>query len=331
MTQPTILITGATGLIGSHLVHHLLQQGYTNLRLLVRPNSDRRLIQEVLHQITLVEGDILDVPDLEAAMEGCRWVFHCAAMISHHPRDRRRMERTNVEGTANVVNVALDFGVERFVHVSSTAALGRRKNLRSINERTEWEPSSWNSHYAKSKYRAELEVWRGIAEGLPALIANPSVVIGRGPWDRGAQKWFTNAQRGMTFYPPGANGFVGAADVARFLLLLAQQETTGERYIVSSENRAYRDIFNKIADALEQPRPKVAVTPILKSAAWRWEWFKSTLTGELPLVTRETAHNSMRSFWYENTRSVEELGFSYTPVDEVIRETADAFLEKHSE
>ena len=311
-------------------MRHLLAEGYANVRVLVRPGGDRQLLRDVLDRVTPVEGDVLDVPDLETAMEGCQWVFHCAAMISHYRRDRRRMERTNVSGTANVVNVALDFGVQRLVHVSSTAALGRRKKLRSINERTEWEPSSWNSHYAKSKYRAELEVWRGIAEGLPALIANPSVILGAGHWDRGAQKWFTNVWRGMTFYPPGANGFVGATDVARFLLLLARQNHSGERYVVSAENRAYRDVFNHIADALGRPRPRVAVTPILKSAAWRWEWFKSTLTGELPLVTRETANNSMRSFWYENMRSVEELGFTYTPVDQVLRETAVAFLEKHT-
>ena len=324
------MVTGASGLVGSHLVRHLVERGYTRVSALVRKGSDLRLLKPVLPQIELVYGDLLDVPDLEDALRGREWVFHCAAMISHHPKLRQQMERVNVEGTANVVNIALDYGVARFVHVSSTAALGRRKNLRSINERTEWEPSSWNSHYAKAKYRAELEVWRGVAEGLPALIANPSVVIGPGHWDRGAQKWFTNARRGMKFYPPGANGFVGANDLARFLLLLAQDERSGERYVVSAENRAYRDIFNEISDALNVARPSLAVTPIIKSAAWRWEWFKSTLTAGLPLVTRETANNSMRKFWYENTRSVEEFNFAYTPINDVIRETAQAFLTENT-
>ena len=325
----TIFLTGATGLVGSHLLRHLLAQGYTDIRALRRPTSNLALVEKEADRVQWIEGDLFDIPALEAGMRGADWVFHCAAMISHHPKLRRLMERTNVEGTANVVNVALDMKVRRLVHVSSTAALGRRKNLRSISERTEWEPSSWNSHYARAKYAAELEVWRGIAEGLPALIANPSVILGRGFWDRGAQKWFTNAWRGMKFYPPGANGFVGAEDLARFLLLLARQDHSGERYIVSAENRAYREIFNKISDELGKPRPNLAVTPIIKSAAWRWEWFKSRLTQGLPLVTRETANNSMRKFWYENTRSRRELGFEYTPIDEVIEATAAAFLAEH--
>lgn len=329
MPSKKILVTGATGFIGSYLVRHLLSQGFDNLRCTRQAGSSLALLPNVADKVEWVAADLLDVPALEAAMEGVHRVYHCAAVVSFSESDNRRMLKINVEGTANVVNLALELGIEKLVYVSSIAAIGRKPNDPNIDERTAWQDDDWNSPYGISKHLAEMEVWRGIAEGLNAAIVNPSNVLGSGFWEgrTSTGQIFHQIWKGLRFYPLGATGFVDVRDVVRFMAMLMEQEITGERFILSAEDITYRRLFNEIAATLGVRPPSIAVTPLVREVAWRIAWLAAKITGRKPFITKQTARSSSRCFNYDNRKSLAAFPFQYTPIAQTIRETCVQFLQ----
>jgi len=323
----TILLTGGTGFVGAYFLRLLLERGY-RVRALRRANSNMGLLEGVdLGRVQWMEADVTDVVALEEAMQGVTHVVHCAAMVSFHPRDYKPMQLVNVEGTANLVNMALDAGVQKFVHVSSIAAFGRSPERKHLTEDAQWVTSKANTRYAISKYQSEQEVWRGHAEGLPVAIASPSMVIGSGFWDTNGAKFFKQVYDGLKFWPVGSSGFVDVRDVAQFLLLLLESDVNGERYLLSAQNMSYHDFFNAIAAELKVKPPFIKVTPMLAEVAWRVEWLKSKLLGGNPLVTRESARASVGRYTYGNEKSAAFPGFAYRPIETTIRETATQLLE----
>ena len=217
--QP-VLITGATGFLGSYLLRSLIKSGHQNIRALRRPNSDHALVADIQGAVEWVEGDLLDPAALEDAMQGIRQVYHCAAIVSFDPRMVRTMLRANVEGTANVVNAALWEGVDKLVHVSSIAAIGRSPEEKKVSENTKWQRSPLHSNYAISKYLSEQEAWRGMAEGLNVSVVNPSVILGSGRWEDGPLQLFRLGWKAFPFYATGVSGFVDVRDVAQAMILL---------------------------------------------------------------------------------------------------------------
>ena len=248
-----ILITGATGLVGSATVRRFLADGH-RVSVLHRPDSDRSLLQDVVDRIEWIEGDILDVLSLEKALDNIEYVVHAAAVVSFVPRDEAAMVKVNVEGTANVVNVCLHKGIRKLCHVSSVAALGR-PNPRTIesdtpvfiDETQRWEDSPNNSAYAKTKYLAELEVWRGISEGLPAVIVNPSLILGEGDWQKSSTQLFRYVYDGKPFYTEGTVNYVDVRDIAEALYRLVNSDIEGERFILSAGSASYYELFEVIA------------------------------------------------------------------------------------
>lgn len=323
-----IFITGATGFIGSHLLRQLLASGYHRIRALYRPGNSRGLVSDIEGQVEWVAGDLLDPFSLEEAMAGQSVVFHCAAIVSFDPKDAGAMQRANVEGTANVVNAALHTGLPHLIYLSSIAALGRSKEGATIDETAKWERSPFNTRYAISKFQAEMEVWRGQAEGLRVAVANPSIVLGPGDWSSGPPRFFQTVWDGIRFYPAGTAGLVDVKDVARFLQLLMETGTSGERYILNAEHYRYERLLTEIAQALGKKPPTLRVGPVLRRLAWRLAWIQSKLTGQPPFLTKETARNSGSTFYYDNSKSVRDFDFSYRPVAETIRRTAGVFLEE---
>jgi dihydroflavonol-4-reductase len=320
-----ILLTGGTGLLGSQVLRLLHARGYA-VRALRRPDSRMALVIDVASNTEWYECDVTDAIGLEDAFDGITHVVHCAAMVSFHPRDVRRMMQVNVEGTANLVNLAMDFGVQRFIHTSSIAALGRAKNNSHLDESAKWETSKFNSQYAISKYLGEQEVWRAHAEGLTIAIANPAMVIGPGFWTENTARFFQQIQDGLRFCPIGATGFVDVHDVATFLVQLLESDINGERYVLSGENMTYRAFFDQVARALNVKAPDIAVQPWLAEIAWRVEWLKEKLLGSQPMVTRESARSSVSRFTYGNQKSLATFpAFQYTPIAETIRATAAVF------
>ena len=327
MKNKPIFITGATGLLGSYLLRSLIQDGYTDIRALKRKTSSLSLVVEVSNKITWIDGDIRDIFVLEDAMKGVAQVYHCAAIVSTNPRDYKEMMEVNKEGTANVVNAALRADIDKLVHTSSIAAIGRRKKLKTINEKTKWQRSSWNSQYAISKYQSEMEVWRGAAEGLNVAVVNPSVIVGSGNWDYGIAPIMKRIWKGFKFYPVGGTGFVDVRDVARFMVKLMESEISNERYILNGANLSYFTFFELIAKAMNKNAPNVKVGKILKEMSWMADWLKSKLTGHPQLITKQSAAHTSRTFIYENEKSLQAFDHQYTPIEKTIAQMAKQFLE----
>lgn len=322
----SIFVTGGTGFLGSYLLRYLVAEGYTDIRALKRPNSPMDLVREVADKIEWIEGDILDTFILEDAMDGVQQVYHCAGVVSYAPSDYQLMMDVNAEGTTNMVNVALYRKVEKFVYVSSIASIGRRPKLPVIDENTKWERSNWNSSYAISKYLGEMEVWRGVAEGLNVGIVNPAVIIGSGFWDRGTGQLFERANNGLKFYPKGSTGYVDVRDVARFMVKLMDSDIQNERYILNGANSSYLDFFTKVAAVLNKKPPSIQVNFILKELAIAGEWLRSTLLRKKPLLTRHTVNHVNRDFVYKNEKSKAAFDFDYTPLEQTLAETGEQFL-----
>ena len=321
-----ILVTGGTGFLGSYLLRYLVQKGYNNIFSIRRVTSNMDLVKSIEDKIQWVECDILDVKGLEKVMEGVKQVYHSAAMVSFETKHQKKMHLVNIQGTANVVNLALENNIEKLVHVSSIAALGRRKRLKEINENTKWEKSNFNSEYAKSKYLSEQEVWRGMAEGLRACVINPAIILGAGFWEEGSSSFFSKIKKGNKFYGVGGTGFVDVRDVSRLMIEMMESDLVGEKVIANGKNISYRKVFEMIADSVKTERPNIALNSILGALAWRLEWLRSKVMGSSAYVTKETVENSFRTWIYENKKSIEMLNFKYTPIEKTIEETGELFL-----
>ncbi len=303
---------------------------------LKRPDSDLSLLADVTDRVTWFEGDILDIPSLETAIQTGMDVIHAAAVVSFSPKDRDRMEKVNVEGTANVVNVCLKAGVRKLGFVSSVAALGRPNPKLAapgqpirITEEQKWEDSPNNSFYAKTKYRAELEVWRGHNEGLSTIVVNPSLILGEGDWTKTSVKLFKYVYDEKRFYTDGLVNYVDVNDVADALYQLmqpapTQPEVSSERFILSGGTIPYKALFEKIALAFGRQPPSVRVSPALTQFIWRAEAIRSWMTGKEPLITRETAKSANLNYQFDGSKIRQTLGFQYRPLDETLTRAATA-------
>lgn len=312
-----ILITGCNGLVGSFIARKFLQEG-CHIRALKRAKSDLSLVADVESDIEWVEGDILDLAQLTKAMQGVDTVIHAAAIVSFTPADRHQMLKVNVEGTSNVVNISLAAGIKKFCFVSSVAAIGRKKNVMLADENTQWEESPYNSYYAKSKYLAELEVWRGIAEGLPAVIVNPSVVLGPGNWHKSSTKLFKYIWDEKPFYTAGSMNYVDVRDVADIIFKLIYSEITAERFILNAGSIKIEHMFGTIAAAFQKKKPLILIPPFMAQIAWRLEYIRSLLSGSSPLITRETALIAQRDYLYNNQKIKQTLQYTFRNLDETI-------------
>jgi dihydroflavonol-4-reductase len=327
MQNQLIFVTGGTGFLGAHLLRFLLQKGY-KVRAMKRATSPMDLVTDIADKIHWVEGDIIDVVALEEAMEGVTHVYHCAAVVSFHPKDLQNMMKINVEGTANVVNMCLDKKVKKLVHVSSIAALGRTKERPNLDESAKWVQSKLNTNYGISKYLGEQEVWRGKEEGLEVAIVNPSIIMGLGFWETGSARFYKQVDEGLKFCPIGCSGFVDVKDVVRFMVLLMESEINGQRYILNAENITYKAFFGKIAQSIGSKPPFIPVSKFLAETAWRVEWLKEKILGTTPMVTRESARTSITSFTYGNEKSKSVFGFEYLPLDQTLEEIGKVYRKK---
>ena len=320
-----ILVTGGAGLLGKVLIEMLLKNG-ENVRAIY--NSTPLTVNTVLN-FESFKCDILDVYALEDAMQNVTEVYHCAGLVSFNPKDEKKLYSINVEGTANIVNASLNAGVRKFVHVSSVAALGRIRPGVLINEKMDWTPETSNSKYGYSKYLGEIEVWRGVAEGLNAVVINPSIILGAGNWNEGSTKIFKSVYDEFPWYTDGASGFVDVADVAAAMIALMKSDITAEKFIVSAENISYKTIFTMIANAFGKKIPSKKVTPFMAALTWRIENIKSKFTGIAPLLTRETANTALINVEYDNSKLLKLLpGFKYKPMVQSIKEISNALLLK---
>jgi nucleoside-diphosphate-sugar epimerase len=320
-----ILLTGGTGFLGQYILRDLLHKG-ERVKMLVRDPSKVQP-QEGLE---VVEGDVLDHSSLETAFEGVDRVIHAAAVVSFWPRRKAEMMEINVQGTANLVDFALDANVDKFIHVSSIAALGRVAGANQLDEQSKWVNSKLNSNYAISKYRAELEVHRGVQEGLPAAIVNPGVILGAGNWNTGSPKLFKTVFDGLKFYNAGANGFVCVEDVSRATIALLESDIKlGERFILVSDNLTWKEALTLIAESMGVKAPSMLPPGFLVRFVGAMSERLGNLRNKEPLITKETARSSKESFSYDGSKITKAVDFQYGSIRDCIKETGKQFLAEH--
>jgi dihydroflavonol-4-reductase len=309
-----ILVTGGAGLLGKELITRLLNEGK-----MIRAIYNKTALNDFQNEnLQLLQCDILDVVGLEEAMRGVEQVYHCAAIVNFNPRRNQEMFKINIEGTANVVNAALDAGVRKMVYASSVSALGRIRENEPINESMNW-----------TEDLAEMQVWRGIGEGLDAVMVNPVIILGAGNWNEGSSKIFKSAYEEFPWYTEGTGGFVDVRDVAKAMIALMNSSITAQRFILCAENRSYRDLFILIAKAFGKKPPYKKVTPLLSKMVWRFEAIKSYFTGKEPLITKETAATALAKVNFDNSKLKKFLpDFTYLKIEDSISDTCTVLQQK---
>ena len=329
-----VLVTGATGLVGSHLLISLLQEN-DSVKALYRNSKHIEKVKNVFayknqlnlfDKINWIEGDITDIPSLNVAFENISTVYHCAALISFDPKDEEKLRKVNIEGTANIVNCCIDFGVKKLCHVSSIAALGDTKEGETIiTEETDWNPEKLHGDYAISKYGAEMEVWRGFQEGLEVVIVNPGVIFGYGFPEQGSSVIFKSVKKGLSFYTKGITGIIAVEDVVNCMVQLMQKNVTGQQYTLVAENLTLESILFTISDGLKMKRPSIYANRTLTRMAWRLDWFLSKITRKKRSFTRATAKASHSTDIYDNTKIKKELNYSFIPMESYLLTLSEAY------
>jgi len=320
-----VLVTGGTGFLGSTLIKRLVEGGVAVLA----TKRCGSVVPETLASSPLVrwvEADVTDYFALADAFSGVAKVYHCAAVVSYQKRDWPAMLRTNIEGTRHIVNLCLERGA-RLLHVSSVAALGVGKAGEPVGEDSQWDENAAHSCYSLSKYESEMEVRRGIAEGLDAVIVNPSVIMGIGAAGKGSGAIFDLVRKGLRIYPPGTLGIVDVEDVANLMVrLMDMPGLSGERFVLNSENLTNKNLLERIAALLGKPAPTIPAGRFLLGIAWRMARLIALLTNEHPALTRETARAAMAKLAYSNRKITDLTGYAFKPADATLAEMGAAYL-----
>ncbi|WP_296143231.1 NAD-dependent epimerase/dehydratase family protein [uncultured Flavobacterium sp.] len=329
-----ILVTGATGLVGSHLLLQLLENG-EEVRALYRNHKNIQKTKAFFHwknqsdlfeKINWIQGCITDVPSLEEVFKNIDYVYHCAALISFDPNDEEKLRKINIEGTANIVNFSLANKVKKLCYVSSIAALGDLQEHETIiTEETDWNPEKPHSDYAITKYGAEMEVWRGQEEGLDTIVVNPGVILGPGFWQNGSSEIFRRIKKGLKFYTKGASGFISVEEVVKTMYFLMKSDIKKERFTLVEKNYSYQELSNKIADALQVKRPNMPVKPWMTNLAWRIDWLFSPLFFRKRKLSRAMAKSMHTETLFDNSKIKKACNIEFASLDEYIKKVSSTY------
>ena len=331
-----ILVTGGTGLVGSHLLVRLVQENElikATYRTLESIEKTKKVFsyytnttKDLFTKIEWIQADITDVPSMTPAFKDVKKVYHCAAVISFDPADYRTMRKVNIHGTAIIANLAIDAKVEKLCFVSSIATIGDDPKKELANEENDWGGNEKNNGYAITKYGAETEVWRASQEGVDVVIVNPGVILGSGFWTSGSGKMFSEIDKGFSYYSEGVTGFVGVKDVVRCMVQLMQSNCKNQRFILVSENKSFKEVLFSIAEALGKKKPKRCVQPWQASLLWRWEWLVSKITSRKIRMSKYTAKTLFRKTYYSSEKCKIQLEVTFKSVEEVIKQVSKEYL-----
>ena len=337
--EPTILVTGGTGLVGAHLLVYLVNKGH-KIRAIHRKQSDFSNVKQVFSYYTQspddlfasiewVEADLNDIPALQQAFDGIIQVYHCAAIVSFDDRDYELMRQTNIEGTANMVNIALKHKIDKFCYVSSVATLDNQIKKGEVTEQNIWNPALVKFDYAITKYGGEMEVWRGTQEGLNAVIVNPGVILGSGFWQNNTGLIFSRVSKGFKFYTKGVTGFVGVWDVVKAMVKLMESDITNERYVLVSENLSYQEVLSKIANTMDKPEPSRNVSPFVNNLVWILDSIRAFILRQPKVFTKHTVRSAHEKTYYSSEKIENKLLFNFEPMQSVIERCVSDYIKDH--
>jgi len=329
-----ILVTGGTGLVGAHLLYHLLKEKET-IRAIYRSEEKIKAVEKVfsyytddaslISKIEWFKADITDIPAMIPAFFGVEKVYHCAAFISFNPKDYKEMRKVNIHGTAIIVNLSIDAKIKKLCFVGSIAAVGDSLNGGLITEENEWNKELDNSGYSITKFGAEMEVWRASQEDVEVVIVNPGVILGSGFWSSGSGKLFSQMYNGFQFYTEGITGFVGVKDVVKAMILLMNSEVKNERFILVSENKTYKEVFFLIADAFGVKRPSKKIKVWQTTVLWRISSILAVFTKKTPLLSKYSAKSAHEVSKYSSEKIKQTHNFQFEEIQRVVKDVCSNF------
>ena len=330
-----ILVTGGTGLVGSHLLYQLSLENDA-VKAIHRKSSDLHAVKNVFkyfsadyeflfQKIEWIEADIVDIVSLKTAFQNVTEVYHSAALVSFNSKDYQAMCKINIDGTSNVVNFCIEHNVKKLCFVSSVATIEKSVTNKFMSEADEWNIEKLSHGYAMTKYGAEMEVWRASQEGVPVVIVNPGVILGAGFWYQGSGALFSKIHKGLPFYSEGVTGFVSVNDVVKSMLLLMKSNIVNERYILVSENSSFKEVFYQIAKNFGKKPASIRVTKLMSAIGWRTEKLKSILTNKLPTLTKHTAKAIHNKEYYSSEKIQRELSFNFEAISETIKSICELY------
>lgn len=334
-----ILVTGGTGLVGSHLLFELVNSNQ-KVRAIYRNKEKLQTVKKVFsyftedatslfNKIEWMEANILDIPALTEAFKDITFVYHSAALISFDPKDYHKLRKTNIEGTANIVNLCIAKNIKKLCYVSSISTLGNNEDSSLIDEETFWNPEANNSVYGITKYGAEMEVWRGTQEGLDVVIVNPGIIIGAGFWNSGSGLLFKKVHNKLPYYVTGTSGYVDIKDVVQCMLQLMKSNITNERFVIIAKNLSFKKITEITAKHLKTKAPKKRITPLMLEIGWRADWLKSFLTRKPRRLTKQNVATALTITDYDNKKIIKAIDFKFLPIEKSIETVSEQFLKEH--
>lgn len=333
-----ILVTGATGLVGSHILLNLLKAG-NKVKAIHRNGSDLQGVKRVFAyylpmeeaeflfgEIIWIPASLTDIPALSEAFKDINKVYHCAALVSFNSKDTAALRKINIEGTANIVNLCISSRVEKLCYISSIATMGLSIGEKFISENFTWHPEKDHSEYAISKHGAEIEVWRASQEGVPVVILNPGVILGPGFWNKGTGQIFSKVYKGLNYHFPKTTGFVGVRDVAEIAVKAMDSPVENEQYILVAENLSFKEVLTMAAVSLKKSPPQKSLKPWMVYIGWLFQAIASTMFGTRKQISKRDHKSLFEHSLYSNEKVKNELTYNFTPVIEVVAETANIFL-----
>ena len=324
-----VLVTGANGFLGAHLVRELLAQNH-DVYAMLRKNSDRSSLAN--YACHILQGDLDNPDELDRNFSQASHVFHVAGVMSASPRDSQLLHQVNVQGAENVVRACEKAKVQKLVHVSSVVAVGASLNgEKLLNENSENTTQDLGFANYDSKRRGEEIVLRSAREGrIDATVVNPSLMYGARDAKKAMRKGNVLAAKGMLkFYTCGGVNVVPVEDVAKGMIAAAVKGRSGERYLLTGENMLIKDLLKKISNLAQAKEPeKELPAGLLKRLAQIHDFF-----GFKSLLTRENIFAATSFHWYDNTKAKEELGFQPGSAEAAIRRSVEwmkenGYLEK---
>ena len=323
MTLP-VLVTGASGFVGSHVVRRLVGLGQ-RVRVLVRRQSVLTALQGL--PVEVVTGDVRDAESVRRAVDGCRFVYHVAADYRLWARQSRELYETNVTGTIQVLTAAWRAGAERIVYTSTVGALGVPVNGRPATEETPATLEMMIGHYKRSKFLAEQEALGLARKGCPVVIVNPSTPVG--PWDMKPTptgQMIVDFLRGrMPGYVDTGLNLVDVEDVAEGHRLAMSKGRLGERYILGSRNMTLREILEILARLGGRPMPRLKIPWVVAFGAACVSTGVAWVTGGTPAIPFEGVRMARKKMFFDAGKAVRELGLPQRPVEEALEKAVRWF------
>ena len=316
-----VLVTGGTGLLGSYILRWFISKGYTHLTGTYQ-NDTPSIPTDLKDNVMWRRLRLPDMTDAFEVIADHDWVIHSAGLVSYHKEDKYKLLDVNQTGTEHIVNASLAHSVKHLIYVGSIGALGKETSPATLNESHPWLQNEFSTAYGLSKYLGESEAWRGAAEGLNVSVVLPSVILGTGDWQRSSLQIVDRIVNYPPWYPGGQTGYVDVRDVASFIGLLLERNMSGERWILNGDNLSYQEVYKQIGDHMSL-RKNFRESP-------RWMARLMLLMSNLKagkLSVPDVVNQAYGRFSYDSSKSKGVEGFRYRPVEDTLREVADAYMD----